>query len=146
MRQPNGKLRYNCSIIDLFDRSAVASLNSNYINTDLAIETLKKALEQEHYPKVILHSDQGVQFTSWDFVNFCKDNNVTQSMSKAGCPYDNAPMERFYNTFKSNFYNVTSFSSVEMMDELTMKYINWYNYVRPHSYNNYLTPMEARYS
>lgn len=56
---------------------------------------------------MILHSDQGVQFTSWDFVNFCKDNNVTQSMSKAGCPYDNAPMERFYNTFKSNFYNVT---------------------------------------
>ena len=94
---------------------------------------------------MILHSNQGVQFTSWDFVNFCKDNNVTQSMSKAGCPYDNAPMERFYNTFKSNFFNVTSFSSVEMMDELTMKYINLYNYVRPHSYNDYLTPMEARY-
>lgn len=66
-------------------------------------------------------------------------------MNKAGCPYDNAPMERFYNTFKSNFYNVTSFSNVEMMDELTTKYINWYNYVRPHSHNNYLTPMEARY-
>ena len=60
-------------------------------------------------------------------------------------PYDNASMERFYNTFKSNFYNITSFSNVEMMDELTMKYINWYNYVCPHSYNNYLTPMEARY-
>lgn len=42
MRQQNGKFRYNCSIIDLFDRSAVASLNSNYINTDLAIEVLKK--------------------------------------------------------------------------------------------------------
>ena len=73
---------------------------------------------------MILHSNQGVQFTSWDFVNFCKDNNVTQSMSKAGCPYDNAPMERFYNTFKSNFYNVTSFSSMAMMDKLTMNYIN----------------------
>ena len=145
MRQSNGKFRYNCSIIDLYDRSAVASLNSDYINTDLAIDTLKTALKKENYPKVILHSDQGVQFTSWDFVNFCKANNVTQSMSKSGCPYDNATMERFYNTFKSNFYNVISFSSVEMMDELTMKYINWYNYVRPHSYNNYLTPMEARY-
>ena len=66
-------------------------------------------------------------------------------MSKAGCPYDNAPMERFDNTFKSNFYNVTSFSNVEVMDELTTKYINWYNYVRPHSHNNYLIPMEARY-
>ena len=121
----------NKNIIDLFDRSAVASLNSDYINTDLTINTLKIALKKENYPKVILHSDQGVQFTSWDFVNFCKDNN--------------APMERFYNTFKSNFYNVTLFSSVEMMDELTMNYINWYNYVRPHSYNDYLTPMEARY-
>ena len=139
------KFRYNCSIIDLYDRSAVTSLNNDYINTDFAINTLKTALKKENYPKVIVHSDQGVQFTSWEFVNFCKDNNVTQSMSKAGCPYDNAPMERFYNTFKSNFYNVTSFSSVAMMDELTTKYINWYNYVRPHSYNNYLTPMEARY-
>lgn len=145
MRQPNGKFRYDCSIIDLYDRSAVASLNSDYINTDLAINTLKTALKKENYSKVILHSDQGVQFTSLDFVNFCKANNITQSMSKAGCHYDNAPMERFYNTFKSNFYNVSSFPNVEMMDELTMKYINWYNYVRPHSYNNYLTPMEARY-
>lgn len=47
MRQPNGKFRYNCSIIDLYDRSAVASLNSNYINTDLAINTLKIALKKE---------------------------------------------------------------------------------------------------
>ena len=141
----NGKFRYNCSIIDLFDRSAVASTNSDNINTQLAVDTLKKALGQEQYPKVVLHSGQGVQFTSWESVNFCKDNNVTQSMGKAGCPYDNAPMERFYNTFKSSFYNVTSFSGVGMMDGLAMKYINWYSYVRPHSYNNYLTPMEARY-
>ena len=47
MRQPNGKFRYNCSIIDLFDRSAVASLNSDYINTDLAINTLKTALKKK---------------------------------------------------------------------------------------------------
>ena len=59
MRQPNGKFRYNCSIIDLYDRSAVASLNSDYINTDLAISTLKTALEKENYSKVILHSDEG---------------------------------------------------------------------------------------
>lgn len=145
MRQPNGKFRYNCSIIDLYDRVAIVSVNGDYINTQLAINALTQALEKEKYPSVILHSDQGVQYTSCEFVNFCKDNNVTQSMSKAGCPYDNAAMERFYNTFKSNFYNVASFTSAEVMDELTTKYINWYNYIRPHSYNNYLTPMEARY-
>ena len=92
-------------IVDLYDRSVIASRNSDYINTDLAIETLSEALKNEHNPKsLILHSDQGVQFTSWEFVMFCKDHDVTQSMSRAGCPYDNAPMERFYNTFKSCFY------------------------------------------
>ncbi len=146
MRQPNGKFRYNCTIIDLYDRAVIVSVNSSYMNTELAISTLQKALEQEHYPKgSILHSDQGCQFTCWDFAAFCKNNSVTPSMSKAGCPYDNAPMERFYNTFKNSFYYVTSFSSVEAMDKATMNYINYYNYVRSYSYNNYLTPMEARY-
>jgi transposase InsO family protein len=145
MRQPNGKFRYNCTIIDLYDRSVIASKNSDYINTELAIDTLEEALNKENHPKnLILHSDQGVQYTSWEFVAFCKDNGVTQSMSKAGYPYDNAPMERFYNTFKNCFYYRYTFESVEMLDEMTRRYMNWYNYVRPHSANGYLTPMEAR--
>lgn len=65
-------------------------------------------------------------------------------MSKAGCPYDNAPMERYYNTFKTNFYYPNRFDSIKSMDEATERYDNYYNYIRPHSYNNYLTPMEAR--
>lgn len=94
MRQPNGRFRYNCSIIDLFDRSVVASVNDDNINMELAIKTLLKALEVEKYPEgLILHSDQGVQFTAWDFVMLCKKHGIIQSMSKAGCPYDNAPME-----------------------------------------------------
>ena len=128
MRQPNGKFRYNCTIMDLFDRSAIASVNSDYINTELAIETLTEALKKEKPNNgILLHSDQGVQYTSWEFVNFCKDNGVIQSMSKAGCPYDNAPMERFYNTFKNCFYYRYTFESVEQLDEMTKQYINWYN-------------------
>ncbi len=146
MRQPNGKFRYNCTILDLYDRSVVASVNDDFINTELALKALKGALKQEKYPKdLILHSDQGQQFASWDFVIFCKSQGIKQSMSKAGCPYDNAPMERFYNTFKSCFYYRFTFDSVEMLDDMTKQYINWYNYVRPHSYNDYKTPMEVRY-
>ena len=126
---------------------AIADLsNSDYINTELAIETLTEALKKEKPNNgILLHSDQGVQYTSWEFVNFCKDNGVIQSMSKAGCPYDNAPMERFYNTFKNCFYYRYTFESVEQLDEMTKQYINWYNYVRPQSTNNYMTPMEFRY-
>lgn len=75
-----------------------------------------------------------------------KKYGIKQSMSKAGCPYDNAPMERFYNTFKSHFYYRYTFDDSEKLDEMTQRYINWYNYVRPHSYNNYLTPIEARFN
>lgn len=75
-----------------------------------------------------------------------KKHGIIQSMSKAGCPYDNAPMERFYNTFQSCFYYRVTFESTKMLDEMTREYMNWYHYVRPHSYNNYLTPMEVRFS
>ena len=43
------------------------------------------------------------------------------------------------------FYYRYTFESVEQLDEMTKQYINWYNYVRPHSTNNYMTPMEFRY-
>ena len=72
------------SILDLYDRSVVASLNSDYINTELAKATLEKALLTEKPAKgLILHSDQGCQFTSWDFINYCESKGICQSMSKA---------------------------------------------------------------
>ncbi|MGQ7673394.1 DDE-type integrase/transposase/recombinase, partial [Streptococcus suis] len=83
----------------LCGREVVASLNSSHIDTELAKETLKIALERRKPAKgIILHSEQGRQFTAKEFNKFCDKNYVQQSMSKAGCPYDNAVMERFYNT------------------------------------------------
>lgn len=92
----NGSKRYNCAILDLHDRSVVASITDKKITSDLAIRTVKKALEMQPAVKagLILHSDQGTQFTSKDFIDYCKSVGITQSMSRAGCPYDNAPMER----------------------------------------------------
>jgi putative transposase len=100
----NGSKRYNCTILDLYDRSVVASINSNKIDTKLAIKTLQAAMIHAKGAKgIILHSDQGCQYTSKAFTEFCEQNGITQSMSRAGCPYDNAPMERFYNTLKNEF-------------------------------------------
>ena len=77
-------------------------------------------MEDEKHPKdLILHSDQEQQFVSWEFVMFCKEQGMTHKFT---------------------------FESVEMLDKMTKEYINCYNYVRPHSYNNYLTPMEARFA
>lgn len=144
----NGTQRYNCIIIDLFDRSVVASVNSRWITTDLAIETIKKALAAAKCDasKLVLHSDQGCQFTSLEFTLFCQDMGITQSMSHAGCPYDNAPIERFYNTLKNELIYQYRFDTVEELDYAISEFsYNWYNQIRPHSYDGYLTPFEKRF-
>ena len=109
----NHDVRYNCSIIDLHDRSVIASITDRHITSDLAIRTLQKALDSQPAIKgeLILHSDQGSQYTSKAFTDFCKSVNVTQSMSKAGYPYDNAPMERYFNTLKNECTNLYEFKN-----------------------------------
>ncbi len=96
----NGNVRYNCTIIDLCDRSVVSSITDRNIISDLAVRTLQKALNSQPAvtEELILHSDQGSQYTSKAFTEFCESVQVMQSMSRAGCPYANAPMERYFNT------------------------------------------------
>ena len=98
----NGTVRYNCTIIDLYDRCVVASVNDRWITSDLAIRAVNKAVFCSgcNPKELILHSDQGTQFTSLEFILHCQELGITQSMSHAGCPYDNSPMERYYNTLK----------------------------------------------
>ncbi len=120
----NGAVRYNCTIIDLYDRSVVASVNDRWMTSDLAIRAVNKALACTgcDATKLILHSDQGSQFTSLEFVLYCKELGITQSMSHAGCPYDNAPMERYYNTLKAELIYQHYFEAAEALDHAVSEY------------------------
>jgi transposase InsO family protein len=143
----DGSVRYNCSIVDLYDRYVVASLNSTRINAQLAIDTLELAFAN-HTVKdgLILHSDQGSQYTSFAFTESCREKQICQSMSKAGCPYDNAPMESYFGTFKNELIKQHTFMDDDALNEATFNYVQkWYNPVRPHSANHGLTPFEKRY-
>ena len=145
----DGSKRYNCTIIDLHDRSVIASITDKHMTADLAKRTLQKAIDSQpglDTSRLILHSDQGSQYTSKEFTEYCEAAGITQSMSKAGCPYDNAPMERYYNTLKNELINHHYYHSEEELYEAVEEfaYIH-YNHVRPHSYDNYKTPFEARY-
>ena len=143
----NHDVRYNCTIIDLHDRSVVASITDRHITSELAIRTLQKTLASQPAIKgeLILHSDQGSQFTSKAFVEFCESVHVTQSMSKAGYPYDNAPIERYFNTLKSELIYLYEYDTEEALYQAVKEfaYVE-YNHVRPYSFNGYLTPYQAR--
>ena len=73
------------------------------MTSELAIKTLEKALRKvkKIRNKIILHSDQGSQYSSKKFVEYCKKNMIQQS----GYLYDNAPMERYFNTLKNELIN-----------------------------------------
>lgn len=145
----NGTIRYNCTIIDLYERSVVASENGAHMTAELAIKTLRKALESTHCDplKILLHSDQGSQFTSKEFTEFCRNAGITQSMSRAGCPCDNAPMERYYNTLKHEMLFHHVFETEKELFRAVQEFAyGWYNQIRPHSYNGNLTPFQKRFS
>lgn len=94
----------------------------------------------EYYQKLTSHMLDNREDVSNELRNIIRRN------SKAGYPYDNAPMERYFNTLKNDliyqhYYHTEAelYTSVE-----EFAYVH-YNHVRPHSYNNYKTPFEARY-
>ena len=116
-------MRYHCSIIDLYDRSVVAGENSSFITSSLAVRTFEKALSSARAisQNLILHSDQGSQFTSAEFV------------------------QHYYNTLKTELIYQHNFETAAEPDYAVSEFAyDWYNQVRPHSYNGYLTPFEKR--
>ena len=121
----------------------------HFISDSLAIRTLDKALRSHRKSTngLILHSDQGSPYTTKAFTDFCEEHALTQSMSKAGCPYDNAPMERYFNTLKNEEIYLHEYRDEESLYR-AVEHLSYttYNHVRPHSYSGYRTPFEARYS
>ena len=74
------------------------------------------------------------------FTEYCKRMAVIQSMSKAGYPYDNAPMERYFNTLKNELIYQHAYQTEEALYTAIEEFAyTTYNHRRPHSYNNYKT-------
>ena len=96
----NATLTFPSSIILVAAMNEVTSITIQCVEV---IRTLNKALgsQRKRNNGLILYSDQGNPYTSKTFTDFCEEQDLTQSISKAGCPYDNAPMERYFNTLKN---------------------------------------------
>ena len=91
---------YLAIILDLFSRKVIGWATAHRQTTSLLITALKKTILSVPKNGVILHSDQGSQYSSYDYKTFLKYNNITPSMSRRGNCYDNAvaesQLERIY--------------------------------------------------
>ena len=136
-----GKSYYICIVMDLFSRKIVAYRASRKQSTYLATSTLRIALEERGNPKgLTFHSDQGAQYTSRTFRELLRLNNIVQSFSAAGSPYDNAVAEAFFGTLKKEeLYRRNYKSEREFCDNLD-DFMEFYNTERPHGTLGYKTP------
>ena len=97
----DGETAYLSTILDLHTRDIVSYIISDRNDVKLVRDTLELALQKEKdVHGVILHSDQGFQYTSYEYRALCEENGITISMSRRGTPSDNAPIESFHSSLK----------------------------------------------
>jgi transposase InsO family protein len=144
----NNKWSYLAIVLDLFSRKVVGMAVENHMKVDLILKALTSALIQRRPPSgLIHHSDLGSQFTSHAFYQLAKEKGITLSHGKTGSAYDNAAMESFFHTLKTE---LTYFKTYQTLEEARLDiftYIHtFYNSKRRHSTLNYQSPNQWEYN
>ena len=135
---------YVAAVIDLFSRRVVGWSMSAAMTAQLVTDALLMAIWRRGKPDALLHhSDQGSQYTSEQFRRLMADNGVTCSMSRSGNVWDNAAMESFFSTLKTErtahkVYRSRNQARADVFDFIE----RFYNPKRRHSTIGYLSPME----
>ena len=96
------------------------------------------------HDRPILHSDQGWHYRMKEFRKVLADNGITQSMSRKGNCYDNAVMENFFGTIKSELFYLKKYTSVEELEKEIREYIDYYNNDRIRLNLNGMSPVKYR--
>ena len=123
---------YLSTIKDLFDGFIVANVFAKQNSISLVTQTVHKAKQKEKVTDgLILHSDQGHQYTSQAYFDvLVKEYNITPSMSRRANCWDNAPMENFFGHLKEEYLRHFKNPSFEQAQQLIEEYIHFYNYER----------------
>jgi len=134
---------YLAAIMDLGRRKIVGWAIGSRPTAELAHSALKMAIEKEKPQKgLIHHSDRGSQYTSNLYTNLLKEHKITGSMSRKGNPYDNAPMESFFGSLKTEHVHKKHFSSLAEAKLSIKKWLDYYYARRRHSALGGISPFE----
>lgn len=134
---------YLAVVLDLYARRIVGWSFSRIADSNLTKRSLMMAYESRSRPEnVMFHSDQGCQYTSLSYRQQLWQYQIKQSMSRRGNCWDNSPMERFFRSLKTEWIPKAGYRNDYEAQQDVLRYITQhYNGCRPHSYNNYLTPV-----
>lgn len=134
---------YLAVVLDLFSRKVVGWALSPSLATELVSEALRQAVEARR-PEgrdLLHHSDRGCQYTSDAYQQTLRTLGIQCSMSRTGCCYDNAVMERFFWSLKHEWTNHENFQNLADARLSVFRYIEtFYNSERLHQTLEYLSP------
>ena len=138
---------YLAVILDLYSRSVVGWSMRQRLDRALAIDALTMALDRRGAAPGILHSDRGSIYAVADYRALLAQHGIRQSMSRKADCWDNAPMESFFHTLKTELVVHCDYPTREAARSSLFEYMEvFYNRQRRHSAINYETPLafEAR--
>jgi putative transposase len=135
---------YVAAVIDLFSRRVVGWSMKAEMTAQLVTDALMMAIWRRGKPDALLHhSDRGSQYTSEQFQRLMADNGVVCSMSRSGNVWDNAAMESFFSSLKTERIGKKVYRTRDDARADVFDYIErFYNTVRRHSTIGYVSPVE----
>jgi putative transposase len=139
---------YLAAIEDMATREIVGWSMADHLRAGLCVDALVMALQRCRPPEgLIHHSDRGVQYASGPYRQVLERHGIKQSMSRKGNCLDNAPMESFFASLKTEHVHPARFRTRAEAKAAVFEYIEvFYNRQRLHSALGYRTPAEARAS
>ena len=136
---------YLAVILDAFSRKVVGWAMADHLQASLALQALAMALANRQVTAgaLVHHSDRGIQYACGDYIQRLEAAGIQPSMSRTGCPYDNAMAESFMKTLKQEEVNGADYRDLEHATSAIGQFIeSVYNRQRLHSALAYLSPME----
>ena len=135
---------YLAVVIDLFSRRVVGWSMQSRMTTDLALQALLAAVwRRKPKTKVMIHSDQGSQFTSKEWLSFLGKHNLVAIMSRRGNCHDNAVAESFFQLLKRERVRRRTYVTRDTARQDVSDYIEmFYNPTRKHTNNGMLSPVD----
>ncbi len=139
---------YLAAVLDLYSRKIVGWAMAETMSTELTLSALQMALQQRQPEAGLLHhSDRGSQYTSQSYQTVLKQHQLQVSMSGAGNCYDNAPMESFFGTLKTELTHHQAYLTRAQARADIFAYIEaFYNRRRRHSALGYQSPEQFEQS
>jgi putative transposase len=139
------KKLYLSPIIDLYNQEIISHELSESPNFNCVMSMLDKAIKKRKtHRSLLLHSDQGWQYQMKQYQSRLKEYGIKQSMSRKGNCLDNAIIENFFGTIKSELFYLKNYESIEQLKNEINEYIKYYNNDRIKLNLNGMSPINYR--